>query len=106
MSDLERLMAAAAMRTSVVRIGKEEFIVREVAADTFGEYALRLEKNREDAIAYLLERCVVDASGATYLSAADAAKVARVARVGLRLINGILAASGYGDEDKKEPDAT
>jgi hypothetical protein len=107
MSDVRsRLLAAAALRTQSVRIGDEEFLVREVGADKFSEYGKLLEKDRHQAVAYLLADCVVGEDGNPALSIDDALEVARSARVGLPLLQGILSLAGYGEAPEKEPDAT
>lgn len=103
----ERLLAAAATRTSPVVIDGETFYVREVSAGKFSQYGELLKKDRATAVHFLLQECVVDEAGQPFLSAEDAAVVADSARVGLKLLAEVMRLSGYGDEGdaQKEPDA-
>lgn len=103
----ERLLAAAAVRTSAVKIGDDTFYVREVSAGKFSKYGELLNKDRPAAVVFLLQECVVDENGSPCLSIEDAQVVADSARVGLKLISEIMALSGYGaeTEQQKEPDA-
>lgn len=108
MSDTrKRLLAAAKARTATVRVGEEEFTVREIGAEKFGEYAELIVKDRTAAISLVLQDCVLDdETGEPCLSAEDAATIARSARAGLKLLRAVLDVSGFGEGDEKKADAT
>ena len=101
----ERLKAKAALRTKEVRIDGEAFVVREVGAVEFGEYGKAAKTDQVKATALLLASCVLDEEGNASLTSADAAEIAKSARVTMPLVQAIMEVSGFG-ADEKESDAS
>lgn len=97
----ERLLKAAAVRTSTVEIDGDKFYVREVSAGKFSKYGELLNTDRPAAVVFMLQECVIDEDGKPCLSVEDAEVVADSARVGLKLISEAMRLSGYtgGDDE-------
>jgi hypothetical protein len=101
----DRLRAKAALRTKAVLVDGESFTVREVGAVSFGEYGKLVKNDPIGATSLLLAECVLGEDGKPALDVAAAREIAASARVTMPLIQAIMEASGFGD-DEKEPHAS
>lgn len=97
----ERLKAKAIRRTAEVQLDGETFTVIEVDADSFAEYGTILKKDRKEATAFLLSRCVLDEEGNPAVPIEDAREISKSTRVTVPLMNRIMELSGFGDDEKK-----
>lgn len=101
----QSLLLASKLRTKLVAIDGVSYVVREVGAVAFAEYGSMLKTDRRKATAMLLAGCLVDEDGNPVLTVEEAFEVVGSARVSMKLVNGIMEVSGFGDAEK-EPDAS
>lgn len=99
----EKLLASAKLRTILVDIDGDEYLVREVSAADFADYGTQVKTDKARATALLVSKCVIDDEGNPLLTTEEAMSVVQSARLSVPIVNAILEVSGFGE---KESDAS